>query len=419
MGYPNEPYANDGPPQMKRILSDRLLRSLAQSRAMPQEIWDQQLRGFGCRASKQGTVSFFVMRRPRGSGKSVRIKVGDFLVMPLSEARSRARALLMEMQDGVDPRIRRTEEARAEAVKQASTFAAVAESFIARHIVLKRTARTIEQLIRRELIPRWGERPITAITRADVIALVDEIVDRGYPEAARQVFAYARRLFGWAVPRYGLERAPTDHLSTKDLIGAKASRKRVLNNLEIVLLWRASEGPEAAYYGPYARLLLLLGVRRTELGRAIWGEFDLDAALWTIPPTRMKSDEPHAVPLAAAALKILRALPQNQGYVIGDAPIHYSRAKRQLDARITELNGGKALPRWTWHDLRRSFRTGLSAIGVPPHVAELCIAHRQSGLTRVYDLHRFEDEKRHAMNAWAAFVLSLVEPPSDKVVRLK
>jgi len=92
---------------MKRTLSDRLLRSLAQPQTKAQEIWDQQLRGFGCRASKQGVVSFFAMRRPRGSGKSVRIKVGDFPAMPLSKARQRARALLVEMQDGVDPRARK------------------------------------------------------------------------------------------------------------------------------------------------------------------------------------------------------------------------------------------------------------------------------------------------------------------------
>jgi hypothetical protein len=53
---------------MKRTLSDRLLRSLARSQSTSREVWDQQLRGFGCRASKQGIVSFFAMRRPRGSG---------------------------------------------------------------------------------------------------------------------------------------------------------------------------------------------------------------------------------------------------------------------------------------------------------------------------------------------------------------
>src|SRR6516165_7747633 len=292
---------------MKRTLSDRLLRSLARSRATPQEIWDQQLRGFGCRASKQGVVSFFAMRRPRGSAKSVRIKVGDFPAMPLSKARQRGRALLMELQDGVDPRARKAEEARVVAAEKANSFNNVAESFIQRHVRLRRTARSIEQLIRRELIPRWGERTIASITRADVTAMVDEIVDRGAPEMARQVLVYTRRLFHWAMPRYDLQHLPTDHLSARDLLAPKKARKRELDDREIRLIWRATEGPEAEpYYGPFARLLLLTGARRSELGRAPWSEFgDLDAATWSIPAGRMKSDEPHLVHFSAAGARDL------------------------------------------------------------------------------------------------------------------
>ena len=411
---------------MKATLSDRQLRALTKPRTSAQEIWDRELRGFGCRASKHGVVSFFAMRRPRGSAKSVRIKIGEFPAMPLKEARQRARALLMELQDGVDPRARKAAEARAVAAEKASTFANIAEAFITRHVRSKRTAHAIEALIRRELIPRWGERPIVDITRADVIALVDEIVDRGHPEAARLVLAYTRRLFGWAVPRYDLQHAPTDHLSAKDLIGAKKPRQRVLNDSEIALIWRATEGPEAAYFGPYVRLLLLLGVRRTELGRATWLEFDeLDAARWVIPPGRMKSDEPFVVPLPPAAIDILRTLlerrplPRGRNYVIGGAsPIHYSRAKARLDACIKALNGGKAIPRWTLHDLRRTFRTGLSRLQIAPHIAELCIAHSQPGLHRIYDQHKFDVEKRHAFAAWAAHVLRIVAPPADVVVSL-
>jgi len=410
---------------VKHTLSDRLLRSLARPRTAPQEIWDQQLRGFGCRASKQGVVSFFVMRRPRGSDKSVRIKVGDFPAMSLVDARQRARALLTEMQDGGDPRARKAEEARLAAAERASTFGVAAEAFIARHVASKRTAREIEARIRRELIPRWGERSIGSITRAEVLAMIDEILDRGHSEAARQTLTYMRRLFGWAVLRYDLPSAPTDHVKAKDLVGAKKPRQRVLSDSEIALIWRATEGPEAAYYGPYIRLLLLLGVRRSELGRATWLEFDeLDAGRWIIPPGRMKSDEPHVVPLPPAAVDILRALlreklSRGKDYVINGAQIHYVRAKQRLDARMTKLNGGKAIPHWTLHDLRRTFRTGLSRLQVAPHIAELCIGHRQPGLHRIYDVHKFDAEKRHAFTAWAAHVLRIVEPSEGRVVPLR
>jgi hypothetical protein len=49
----------------------------------------------------------------------------------------------------------------------------------------------------------------------------------------------------------------------------------------------------------------------------------------------------------------------------------------------------------------------------------LCIGHRQQGLHRIYDLHKFDAEKRHAFNAWAAHVLRTVEPPEVVVVPLR
>jgi integrase len=410
---------------MKRTLTDRLLHSLTKPHVGAREIWDQQLRGFGCRASPNGVVSFFAMRCPRGSTKPVRFKLGNFPVMSLSAARQRARSVLVEMQDGIDPRARKAEEARTAAAAKANSFATVAEAFIARHVAGKRTARDIEARIRRELIPRWGEWPITSITRVDVIALVDDIIDRGHREAARQTLTYARRLFGWAVPRYDLQHAPTDHLKAKDLIGAKRPRSRVLDDRELALIWRACEGPAAAYYGPFIRLLLLTGVRRSELGGAIWLEVDeLASGRWAIPAARRKTDEAYTVFLAPAAVAILRTLldrrplPRGTDLVLG-ARIHYVRAKTYLDCRIAALNGGEPLAPWRLHDLRRSFRTNLSRLGIAPHVAELCIGHRQPGLHRVYDQYRYADEQRHAFEAWAAHVLRLVEPPAKVVIPLR
>src|SRR5262249_19016918 len=376
--------------------TDRRLRSLQRPKAKPVAITDREVRTLRVRASKTGVVSFSVLKRPPGSRRLAHFPVGTYPLVTLLEARRRARAILRELEDGIDPRVRAAAEALAAAGEQARTFAAVAEVFIARHVAGKRPAPDIEARIRRELITRWCDRPIASITRAEVIAMIDEIVDRGHPEAARQTLTYLRRLFGWAVPRYDLQSAPTDHLKGKDLIGAKKPRQRVLSDSEIALIWRATEGPEAAYYGPFIRLLLLLGARRSELGRAPWSEFDLDAALWTIPPGRMKSDESHAVLLPPAAVEILRRLPQGKGYVLNGAQIHYVRAKDRLDARMTRLNGGKAIPHWTLHDLRRTFRTGLSRLSIAPHIAELCIGHRQQGLHRIYDLHKFDAEKRHA-----------------------
>jgi integrase len=411
---------------MKRALSDRFLRSLAVPSRAPREVWDQTLRGFGVRVSRRGTLTFFAMRRQRGAGRSqaVRITIGTYPLLPLLEARQRARDLLRDLHDGIDPREREAERLRAEAAEKLNTFHAVAEEFIARHVARARTARSIELRIRRELIARWGDRPIAGITRRDVIEMIEEIVDDGRPAAAHATLAYAKRLFGWAIARDILEHSPADRVSARDLIGAKRARQRILSDRELALVWAATE--DAVYPdAPFVRLLCLLGVRRSELGQAKWPEFDLDKAVWQLEGTRTKTADPFAVPLPQAAIEILRALPRfNSGHVFaaarGAGPVNsFDAIKERLDSRLTALNGGKPLEPFIFHDLRRSFRTGLSTLGVAPHIAELCIGHRQRGIAAVYDTYRFAGERREAMERWAAHLRAVVEPGPTNVVALR
>ena len=61
-------------------------------------------------------------------------------------------------------------------------------------------------------------------------------------------------------------------------------------------------------------------------------------------------------------------------------------------------------------------RTGLATIGVPPHIAEICIGHKQRGIVAVYDQHRYEREKRVALERWYARLISIVEPRESKNV---
>ena len=100
--------AGNGDTTMKQALTDRLLRSLAAPSPEPREIWDQTVRGFGVRISAGGKVSFFVMRRQRGIGRPIRITLGSFPLLSLAEARERSRALLRDLEAGIDRRSARS-----------------------------------------------------------------------------------------------------------------------------------------------------------------------------------------------------------------------------------------------------------------------------------------------------------------------
>lgn len=197
------------------------------SRVTREPIWDEIPPHVEWRINTRD-ITGSVVGRIRGSGirQPIRLLAGHFPTMPIAEIRQRGRRLRHDLDTGDDPRAVKRERLEAEAAERERRFGTVAEQFI-QHLRAARTARAIELCIRRELIARWGNRPITNIGRVDVANMVVEIAERGHREAARQTFTYARRLFRWAVARDLLEHAPTDHLNAKDLIGVKRIRQRL------------------------------------------------------------------------------------------------------------------------------------------------------------------------------------------------
>ena len=184
---------------MRAVITEKLLRSLLAKGGRRKPIRDQALIGFEARPRGRW-VTFSAVRRLPGKRQPVRVSVGRFPEMTLTQARDRARLLLCDLSDGVDPRARKAEQLQQRAAENERRFDAVAEQFI-RRMGAARTHRDIEQRIRRELISRWGGRSIETLTRADIATLVTSIADRGHPEAARQTLIYTKRLFAWALTR--------------------------------------------------------------------------------------------------------------------------------------------------------------------------------------------------------------------------
>lgn len=54
------------------------------------------------------------------------------------------------------------------------------------------------------------------------------------------------------------------------------------------------------------RLLIINGMRPSEVREAHWSEFDLEGVMWTIPAERMKKGREYLVPLSTQSLAILQ-----------------------------------------------------------------------------------------------------------------
>ena len=67
------------------------------------------------------------------------------------------------------------------------------------------------------------------------------------------------------------------------------------------------------------------------------------------------------------------------------------------------------------HDLRRTCRSGLSVIKIPPHIAERCLNHSLGRIAETYDTHDYLDERREALQKWADQVDRYVNPPANVI----
>ncbi|WP_048709814.1 site-specific integrase [Microvirga massiliensis] len=175
------------------------------------------------------------------------------------------------------------------------------------------------------------------------------------------------------------------------------------------------------------QLLALTGQRRSEVFKATWDAINLETATWVIRSARSKNGMEHLVPLSEPALEILQGVPRIKGspYLFtttGTSPASgISKAKARLDQLITAANGGKAIPPWQLHDLRRTFVSGCTRLRIPSEVTERAINHvsESFGSVRgVYNVHASEEERRSAMAAWARHVMSITTEIPTNVIAM-
>lgn len=388
--------------------------------------WDGLLDNFGVRITDKGVVSFIAMRRLPGRSAPTRITIGRYPVIKLADARKKAGRAISELAEGEHPRQKMAAQQAAEAKQKQDSVAHVAERFLSEHADDMRTGKAIRQLIEGRVVAKWKKRPISSIKKSDIAQLVADVRKdvrkrrkAGGVETARQVLIYVKSMFAWAADMDIIDASPAASIKLSGkrskLLPAKRSRERVLTDDEIKTFWRATEIDST--FDRYVRMLLILGCRRSELAGMKRSELDFDAKEWRLPADRVKNEESRVVFLPDMAVEILRALPEHSGeYVFsttaGERPISgFMKLKKKLDERVK-------IDHWTLHDLRRTFRTSLSALGVAHVIAELCIGHRQRGVAAIYDRHRYEKEQREALDLWCARLRNLTTPPAGNVIAM-
>jgi integrase len=425
----------------KRTLKDRTIKTLkAAQPGQRYDVMDALTPGLGVRVTDKGKRTFVLVTRYPGSKNPTRRALGEYGALSLEQARTKARDWHELIRQGRDPQGEEERRRLAEQRKRANTFAAVAEDFIKEKLPSERKGAEAERDIRREFIPRWGAIPIADITSEDVVAAI-KAKRATAPAQARNLLGLIKRMFAWAADQhcYGLTSSVLASVKPSKIIGDKSAGDRVLKDDEIVALWRAARRMPYPH-GPVYQLLLLTALRLNEAADASRPELDLQKRIWVIPAARMKGKNSkarsHAVPLTDDILALVEKLPRfNRGKFLfsttfGEKPVWMTdKVKDRLDARMKRALRALArirgedpveveLTPWVNHDIRRTVRTRLSRLKITEEARGVVLAHVRPGIKGVYDTYDYFDEKREALELWAARLRSIVEPPPANVVSI-
>lgn len=399
--------------------------------------WDTRLSGFGLRVTPKGVRSYVIQYRMKGApARRMTLGIHGSPWTP-DKAREAAEEILLGVKRGVDP----VEQSRKK-VREARTLHF--EGYVSRFVdgCLKQdwadSWADAERILKTYAVPKLKGRPLPAIERSEIREVTDALRDT--PALARKAHAVLSRLFNWAVEEGDMPKALNPMAGMKPPPKPK-DRKRVLSPDEIAAAWRASyklHGP----FGPFVRLLFATLQRRNEVAGLPWKEVDQQRSLWKIDGARAKNDEDHLVPLNALAMTELAALGwSRRGLALtttGTTAISgFSRMKAQLDkhmlAELQALADKRSealgedphpvtLEPWRLHDIRRSGTTAMQSLGVPVEHTEAVLNHKegeaQAGIRKVYNLWKYEPEKRRALDLWGDYLARLATAEGSNVVSL-
>ena len=358
-------------------------------------------RGLRLVVANSGTKNWIL--RIQANGRRRELGLGSASVVGLAEARAKAEGVRTVIRAGLDP---------------------VAERHKAQTTVP--TFREAAQMVHAEHLPSWknpkhGKQWITSMARYTFPKLGDIQVDKvtgpmvrdvlldiwlTIPETARRVrqrigvvldYAHAR---GWrdqeapmrSVSK-GLPKQPKGQkhfaaMPWQDVPGFITNMPDVIKATDVVL--------------DALEFTILTAARSGEVRGLTWGEVDLDAARWTIPPERMKAGVEHRVPLPKRAIEILKKIGAGDNHVLVFEGRKSGRPLSDMSLTMPLRRAGLGV---TVHGFRSTFRDWCGeTTNTPREVAERCLAHSVKDATeRAYARSDYFEKRRDVMNQWAAF----------------
>lgn len=342
-------------------------------------VFDDQVSGFGVRITPNGRKIF--VAQGRLAKRPIRMTIGYADNMKVAAARNEAIDALAKIGKGIDPRQGRYLPGSPNRTPEL-TVGEFAATFLEEHAAkLKpRTADDYKRIVDDKIKPKFGGRPITALSRAEVSAWHAEMATT--PRRANYIVAVLRKLMSYA-ETLG-KRAPGTNPAKGITMFREGQRERFLSPEEIGKAADAITAGEAAgEIGPFAaaglRLALLTGARAGEITAMKWEHVNADRRLVVLPDSKTGK---RVIYLSETAWAVVEGLPNVGDYLIAgatkDAP--YARLSNAW-IRVRDRAG---LGEVRLHDLRHTFASVAAGKGLSLPMIGKLLGHRVPATTARY-----------------------------------
>ncbi|MEM0909825.1 MAG: tyrosine-type recombinase/integrase [Pseudomonadota bacterium] len=383
--------------------------------------------GFGVRISPKGKVSF--QYRFRFNRKKQRLKLGEYPNISIKEARQKLADAVVKLDNGINPAETISE------TNQPDNVTSLVNDFMAHLEATRKRPEEAQRSFDKDIIPTIGKvklsdlnGDITKAKRLIISRCLNPIKKRNSPVQANKTLSLLKQCFSYGVDNGYLSFNPIYDVKRHNIGGQEVPKKRSLSLEEIktFMVWIA-QNPRADFKTVACyKLLLLTGCRVGEMTLAMWDHIDFDAGIWTFPEDNTKShkgkEKKHTVPLNEHIIAILNGLKEEYAHLessyvfpatrngrLGHEPVTVRSVAQFLNKKFKLEDKTKRIPveKFTPHDLRRTVRTQLSAMGVSANVVKKIANHELDGMDKIYNQHDYFSERKKALTEWAQVLRAL------------
>jgi len=342
------------------------------------------------------------------NGKEGRYSLGSYPALSLKEALALADNSKKLVNQGIHPKDRDLNIIEKNIQDAENTFRAIAERWlkVKNNEWSENHAKAVVRSLENNVYPYIGDKSISSIKPAVVLAVLRKMEARGAYELTRKLSRRIRAIFSLAIVEGLITSNPAADFKDA-LIKPESSNHAHIKIDELPELLQNIDDYTGHIVTRYAlQLLPLIFIRTKELRTLEWTDINWDKSYIEIPGERMKMKQPHIIPLATQALDILNGLKEVTGTSRFIFTLQNNRHKPMSEnTMIYALYRMGYHSRMTGHGFRHVASTQLNEMRFKGDWIEKQLAHGDSNKIRaIYNKAQHLPERTEMMQTWADYL---------------